>query len=82
MRIFGKAVIGLRHDHTGRRSNRCQRFLHAGRVRSLRQAKVENVRCAGRIDEHIGRLQIAVNDAMFMGVFYGLANAREQLQRG
>ena len=32
------------------------------------------------VDQHVGRLEVAMDDALLMGVLHGLADLNEQLQ--
>ena len=54
------------------------RLLRVGLLDRLGQAEVENARLALRIDEHVGRLQIAVDHAALMCVVDRAADSDEQ----
>ncbi len=48
----------------------------------LGQTEVSHVRLAGSIEQDIGRLQIAMQDAALVGIMHRAGDGREQLGRG
>jgi len=57
-------------------AKRFEGFLQAGRVQDLGDAEIQQLRFALRGDEDVGRLEVAVNDQIAMGVSDRIANLR------
>ena len=74
-RLLGRHVAGRADDGGGRRQIPLAR-------QPLGQAEVGHVRLAGAVEQDVGRLEVAVEDAALVGVVHGAGDGRQQLGRG
>ena len=73
--LFGARVIGRHHRDHGR--GRCQVGLGSGREQ-LGDAEVDQLRDAVTVDQHVRRLDVAVDHQVLVGILDGRADDPEQ----
>ncbi len=73
--LFGAHVRQRAHELTVPRMNGQPLHVGAGRARN---AEVEDLRLAAFGDEHVGRFEIAVNDAAIVGVLHSVGELDDQ----
>jgi hypothetical protein len=80
LRLLGRHVLERPDDQPQAREPRVLRQLRLGR---LGQPEVDHLRHGLAViagDEHVGRLEVAVDDPLLVRVLHGLADQDEQLQ--